>query len=161
MAIPVIHQGIRFRSTLEARWATVLAALGMPWAYEPSRFDLPSGVYVPDFLVYPETSHGFWIEVKGPWPDARETIVASEINLYVAPLIILSGDLPRRCTEGTAWWFDTTSRQWSMIPPTVAVNRVLTALGAPATREGTWEQAYHEARHAVYERAPAGVHRGK
>jgi hypothetical protein len=63
-ALPTIYNGTKFRSLLEACWAATLDSLGVTWEYEPTTFDLPSGVkYLPDFHL-PEI--GTWIEVKGP-----------------------------------------------------------------------------------------------
>ena len=157
MSVPVIHRGIRFRSTLEARWTLVFEGLGAQWSYEPKRFDLPSGVYVPDFrLVYEGAT--FWVEIKGPWPDAREVQVASEINLYVGPLIILSGDVPRRGHGGTAWWFDVSTARWSMVSPAEAILRtVYTEDVRPADLD--WDRHLAVARMTQFERA-RGVHQG-
>ena len=161
MAVPVIHRGIRFRSTLEARWTLVLDGLQMPWLYEPKKFELPSGAYVPDFLVYPEREQATWIEVKGPWPDAREFQVASEINLYVAPLLILSGDLPRRGHGGTSWWFDRETTRWSMVSPLEGLRRSVYS-GVPDHElfgEDHWDGVLSTARSAVFQKA-SGVHQG-
>lgn len=62
-ALPTIYRGTQFRSLLEASWAATLDSLNIVWEYEPTTFDLPSGVkYLPDFHL-PEI--GTWIEVKG------------------------------------------------------------------------------------------------
>jgi hypothetical protein len=45
--IPTVYEDVRFRSRLEARWATFFDALGWPWEYEP--VDL--GGYIPDFVL--------------------------------------------------------------------------------------------------------------
>ena len=42
-----MHAGIRFRSRLEARWASFFDEIGWRWEYEP--FDLEG--YIPDFLI--------------------------------------------------------------------------------------------------------------
>lgn len=85
-AQPVVYKGVRFRSSLEARWATVFDSLDNAcdnddrrrwlyvWYYEPQGFLLPScGVegcdkhparpYLPDFYL---PYLGIWVEVKGP-----------------------------------------------------------------------------------------------
>lgn len=109
---------------LEGQWSAVLDELGMAWEYEPVRFDLPSGLYVPDFRVTSRDGITFWIEVKGPWPNAREFEVATEVNLYSGlPLLILTGDVPRQPNGGTAWWFG--QRQWSMLRPEEALIRIM------------------------------------
>jgi hypothetical protein len=51
-AIPTVYRSIRFRSRLEARWASLLDLLKVEWEYEP--FDLGKGKktgYIPDFLI--------------------------------------------------------------------------------------------------------------
>jgi hypothetical protein len=45
--IPTVYNGIRFRSRLEAKWASFFDLLKWPWLYEP--FDL--NCYVPDFIL--------------------------------------------------------------------------------------------------------------
>lgn len=106
-AIETRYAGCRFRSRLEARWAVFLDELHISWDYEPQGFELPGGRYLPDFRV--NTGHEcpghFWIEVKGPVPDQREFLLATEVNLYVGPLTILQGDVPRERGAGQAWVF--------------------------------------------------------
>jgi len=157
MSIRTTYREITFRSRLEAQWAIVFDLLKIPWAYEPSRFELPSGVYVPDFLLYPDDEgQATWAEVKGPWPDAREFQVASEINLYVAPLMILTGDLPRRGGGGTAWWFSRETARWSMVSPREALSRtVYDGVHQCKEPEDTvWDEALSSARGAFTERRP-------
>jgi hypothetical protein len=147
------HPGITFRSKLEAQWSVVLDALQLPWAFEPVKFDLPSGIYIPDFKIYPEPGdeRAFWIEVKGPWPNAREFEVASEINIYAeTPLMILSGDVPRQANGGTAWFFDDHRDMWSMLRPEEALIRVIyrhTERKVESLGE-LWELALQESRDA-------------
>lgn len=127
-SIKTEYNGISFRSRLEARWAMVLDGLGFPWEYEPVLFDLPSGRYLPDFRVLGGYAGvEFWIEVKGPVPDTREFKVATEVNLYHAPLVILAGDIPRRHGGGTAWYFDMASAVpvWTMQTPEEAIIRTM------------------------------------
>ncbi len=55
-----------FRSTWEANYARVMQHEGRTWEYEPTTFELPSGItYTPDFLI-----DGVYVEVKG-WMDER------------------------------------------------------------------------------------------
>jgi hypothetical protein len=62
-AKPTLHNGIDFRSSLEANWAATLDRWAIRWEYEPERITLPSGaVYIPDFWL-PDLST--WLEVKG------------------------------------------------------------------------------------------------
>lgn len=68
-AIETRYAGCRFRSRLEARWAVFFDHLGIKWEYEPEGFDLPSGPYLPDFLL-PDLdvcrvgNPGTWFEIK-------------------------------------------------------------------------------------------------
>lgn len=140
---------ITFRSILEARWSVVLDALQLPWQFEPVTFDLPSGMYVPDFKVFPEPGdeRAFWIEVKGPWPNAREFEVATEMNIYgEVPLVIFTGDIPRQPNGGTAWWFG--ERQWSMLRTEEALIRVIyrNTSVQPESLGQLWALALAEAR---------------
>lgn len=144
------HPRITFRSMLEAQWSAVFEELGFTWEFEPVTFDLPSGVYIPDFRLHPrDNGDPFWIEVKGPWPNAREFEVASEVNLYHSQLMILSGDVPRQANGGTSWWFDPHTERWSMLRPEEALIRIMWPEPEyrPEVLTG-WEQALDSARHA-------------
>ncbi len=143
------HPGITFRSMLEAQWSAVFDELGLTWEFEPVKFDLPSGVYVPDFRITTRDGLSFWIEVKGPWPNAREFEVASEINLYYLPLMILTNDVPRQENGGTSWWFDLDRHTWSMLRPEESLIRLMwpEVEDRPEVLAG-WGQALTDARHA-------------
>jgi hypothetical protein len=141
------YPSITFRSMLEGQWSAVFDELGLSWEFEPVKFDLPSGVYVPDFKIWSRRGDPFWIEIKGPWPNAREFEVASEINLYHSPLLILSGDVPRQANGGTSWWFDPAEVRWSMLRPAEALIRMLWPNHGDQPEElAGWEQALTEAR---------------
>jgi len=60
-AIPTTYRGIRYRSRLEARWATFFDELHIRYAYEPKAFTHEGENYVPDFYL-PATKT--WVEVK-------------------------------------------------------------------------------------------------
>jgi hypothetical protein len=47
-AIPTTYQGVRFRSRLEARWASFFDIAGWKWDYEPLDLD----GYIPDFMLW-------------------------------------------------------------------------------------------------------------
>jgi hypothetical protein len=129
---------------LEGQWSAVWDALGLQWEFEPVRFDLPSGVYVPDFRITTADGFTFWIEVKGPWPNAREFEVASEINLYHSPLLLLTGDVPRQPNGGTSWYFSS-DRQWHMLRPVEALHRLIH--GDEGDDLPGWADALDAARH--------------
>lgn len=74
-AISTKYKGCNFRSRLEARWAVFFDALDLHWEYEFEGFDLPSGRYLPDFLL-PDLE--CWIEIK---PDRQ--ISVRDFNRYV------------------------------------------------------------------------------
>lgn len=81
-AIETRYAGCRFRSRLEARWAVFLDHLDIPWHYEPEGYDLPSGPYLPDFLVHPGTPLAFWLEIKPALPTGtREAQLLAELSL--------------------------------------------------------------------------------
>lgn len=74
--IATIYHGVQFRSRTEAQWAAFFDAAGMPWAYEPTRYDLSQAPrlredparyagleslsYLPDFHL----DGSVWLEVK-------------------------------------------------------------------------------------------------
>ncbi len=64
-AIETLYAGHLFRSRTEARWAVFFDAAGIPWQYEAEGYEIPSGRYLPDFLLPRESVH---IEVKGVLP---------------------------------------------------------------------------------------------
>jgi hypothetical protein len=75
------YAGCRFRSRLEARWAVFFDHLGIEWLYEPEGYKLPSGSYLPDFLIHPHTEFAFWLEIKPTLPDvdSREAKLLKEL----------------------------------------------------------------------------------
>lgn len=60
--IPTEYAGLKFRSRLEARWALFFDLHNIQWRYEAEGYELPSGRYLPDFVL-PEC--GTFIEVRG------------------------------------------------------------------------------------------------
>ena len=93
-AIETAYAGCRFRSRIEARWAVFLDTLGIGWQYEPQGFDLPSGRYLPDFLI--ELGDGFWWEVKGQPPSRRECDLGRELFAATKQFVYIAhGDIPR------------------------------------------------------------------
>ncbi len=70
-AKPRMLHGVQFSSTLEAKWAHHLGAVGISWDYEPRYIRLRSGqLYKPDFFL---PNLGVWLEVKGlPSPQTLD-----------------------------------------------------------------------------------------
>lgn len=63
-AVPTWYKGTRYRSTLEADWASTLDWLGLYAEYEPEAVELPGGEwYLPDFYL---PKQRIYCEVKGP-----------------------------------------------------------------------------------------------
>ncbi len=76
-AKPGSFKGIQYRSRLEIMWAAFFHNFGIEFVYEPQRFDLKSGSYLPDFFLKNVTfvenkfgsatgEEGLWFEVKNP-----------------------------------------------------------------------------------------------
>jgi hypothetical protein len=77
-AKPGIFKGIQYRSRLEIMWAAFFDYFGIEFSYEPERFNLGSGSYLPDFYLknvnfqegkFGEAAQcvkGLWFEVKNP-----------------------------------------------------------------------------------------------
>lgn len=75
-AIETAHLGCRFRSRIEARWASFFDALGIPWEYEKEGYSLRAGYYLPDFWM---PAQDCWIEIKGSKPSDTEIALASNL----------------------------------------------------------------------------------
>lgn len=56
-----VYNGVKFRSTLEARWAIFFDACGLDWVYEPECFELKVGNYTPDFYL---KKYNLFVEIK-------------------------------------------------------------------------------------------------
>lgn len=98
-AIETRHNGYRFRSRLEARWAVFMDMLGVKYEYEHEGFELSNGLrYLPDFWL---PGQQCWIEVKPDVPDAIEETKASELAAASAkPVFIVSRlEAPIRAKE--------------------------------------------------------------
>ncbi len=65
--IETLHNGVRYRSRLEARWAIFFETLGAKFFFEHEGFELPSGRYVPDFW-FPEMRT--FVEIKAEGMDS-------------------------------------------------------------------------------------------
>ena len=84
---PVDYNGVRMKSTYEVRVARALDTLGVPWQYEPARFDCGGFSYAPDFYL-PEDCV-FW-EVKGWYgPSSRRAVEAFRHQHDQFPLVLM------------------------------------------------------------------------
>lgn len=60
------YKGIRFKSSLEARWAQRFDELNIEWVYEPKKFLNKDGTcYTPDFFI----NNNYYIETKCSWEN--------------------------------------------------------------------------------------------
>lgn len=98
-AIPTKYAGVSFRSRAEARWARCFDALGIEWEYEPEGYNLPSGPYLPDFLL-PSLLKPCFLEVKGQEPNERERTVARELAGATGLRVFIAIRAPRSCDPG-------------------------------------------------------------
>jgi hypothetical protein len=92
-ALETEYAGHRFRSRLEARWAVFFDTLGVQWEYEPERYQLPSGKYLPDFWL---PKQKMFFEVKGVAPTGRYTQLLDELAVGTRNRVVLAvGSIPR------------------------------------------------------------------
>lgn len=100
------YAGRRFRSRLEARWATFFDHLEVEWEYEPDGFETSAGRYLPDFRIsipqMKDYGHRQWFEVKPPGApvDSRHSALAAESDM---PLIVARG-MPRSHNDQMQTW---------------------------------------------------------
>jgi hypothetical protein len=106
-AIETRYKGYRFRSRLEARWAVFFDALGIEWEYEKEGYQLPSGLYLPDFWLphiaarcMDEKDQGIWFEIKGVEPTDLESNLCSELAEHTETDVILAIGMPRSSEQG-------------------------------------------------------------
>jgi hypothetical protein len=109
-AIETEYAGCRFRSRLEARWAVFFDTLGIKWRYESQGYELPSGRYLPDFMVTASLLGGndeIYTEVKGSLDRAElARLVRAAIELPPIsggpwwPQLLVLGEIPR---PGKPW----------------------------------------------------------
>ena len=93
-AIPTVHDGISFRSRLEARVAATMTMLGCRWEYEQEGYVLHDGThYLPDFKV-----GAAYIEVKPGGYASDDTKIAKmaesdpDLRCYLVSENRTSGD---------------------------------------------------------------------
>lgn len=70
-------QGYQMRSHSETRWAGMMDALRITWAYEPGLVKTRHGMYLPDFYL---PNVGIYLEVKGPQPSQVEIEKARDVQ---------------------------------------------------------------------------------
>jgi hypothetical protein len=115
--IETTHDGYRFRSRLEARWAIFLDSLGLEYVYEPEGYEFPDGTrYLPDFWL-PRLD--MYIEVK-PTVD-----IAMQDKNHWSPFVLHCNSLTI-CT-GVPGHHET--RTFALLKKTDYRLRVDTALG--------------------------------
>ena len=72
-SIQTTHNGITYRSKLEACWAVFFDEMSIRYDYEPDAYSLPCGNYTPDFwLPDLDLQAGIWVEIKGQTPTSTE-----------------------------------------------------------------------------------------
>lgn len=125
-----MYRGNRFRSRLEARWASFFDLIEWPWTYEP----LDGAGYVPDFLV---TGHrSMLVEIK-PAADTTQLMTqawakaeAGLSGLWPGDVLLLGATpLPHLLTNRYGWDDDKpcagvlaeyhpaqTGSQWATVP---------------------------------------------
>lgn len=90
--IETVYNGYRFRSRLEARWATFFDTLGIKYEYEKEGFDLEGTWYLPDFWL---SERNIWVEIKGQEPTEEEQHKAEKLAHYTdKATYIISGNIP-------------------------------------------------------------------
>ena len=77
---------VKMRSTYETRMAAVLERAGIPFAYEPMRFDMGYRTYVPDFYL---PTRGLWIETKG-WVRPEHRKLMDEFRRSCGNIMLVS-----------------------------------------------------------------------
>lgn len=97
--IPTMHAGTRFRSRLEARWATFFDAIGWQWEYEP--FDLDG--YIPDFAIL--GVRPFLVEVKPALTVAELLDVARTLERTKREILVVGASprIPSGDDDGYNW----------------------------------------------------------
>lgn len=99
-AIDTVYRGFKFRSRLEARWAVFFDAIGHEWTYEPEGFELPSGWYLPDFLI---KKFDVYVEIKPKAPDDRERQIGEDMAAAGKQFVLFYGDDPADVFSRWTW----------------------------------------------------------
>jgi len=74
----------------------------VPWTYEPRRFPLPSGSYLPDFFI---SSWECWVEIKGIHPTKHEQTLCEELQKVTKQSVIIAYGWPPTILvwTGSSW----------------------------------------------------------
>lgn len=98
-AIPTFYRGIKFRSRIEARWATFFDAIGLDWEYEPQGYNFDGRNYLPDFWLPNALSRsvatGLFFEVKGTKPTDEEEAKARGLAFGSGKPVVIAVNGPR------------------------------------------------------------------
>lgn len=91
-AIETHYKGYRFRSRLEARWATFFDEMNIRWHYEYEGFVLRDGIpYLPDFH-FPDFD--MWAEVKPYTLTPLEREKCKRLCEFTQQEVLLLDDMP-------------------------------------------------------------------
>lgn len=86
--IPTVHDGTRYRSKLEARWAVWFEAMSLRFSYQPSVHLLANRtIYEPDFRL---SDFGLWVEIK-PFYDVAFMERTRRLALTERPVLTIFG----------------------------------------------------------------------
>jgi hypothetical protein len=86
-----VYNGIKFRSTLEARWAIFFDACKLNWVYEPECFELDAGNYTPDFYL---KKYDLFVEIKPNLDWLNDEYNVKRYNQCPKQLLVLSVPFP-------------------------------------------------------------------
>ena len=160
-AIDTRYAGRRFRSRTEARWAVAFDAMQLDWDYEPEGYALASGQrYLPDFFIrFPQDASqaarwpgaGYWVEVKGQAPTARELRNLYDLACETKHIAYLVQGLPAE--HNPVWIADfraEEARPFNLPTFFIAPVEMLTPLKGPG-RYKYWPVALEKALSARFE----------
>ena len=120
-AKPTLYCGVQFRSRTEAKYCMLFNMFDVPWTYEPRRFPLPSGSYLPDFFL---SNLNLWVEVKGIYPTDRERALCEELHRATKQTVAIAYGWP----PTVIIWKD---GSWVKCPPFGVLNTRLVFGGKP------------------------------
>lgn len=106
-AKPVYHNGIKYRSRLEARWAAFFKAMNFEFEYEPKTYDTSLGWYLPDFNL-----NGLIIEVKPFEPTDIEFQKLLDVNDQVEGHCIFLCAFPKTGKDGCVYFLN---KKWASL----------------------------------------------